>query len=245
MVFSDDFGSGVYPLDEGDTSPNGKWECIYDGNGTVEAHVISNPKNNTGLGTGTHCMSLQPANAGSGTSAALVLTKQSFGDIDATFYMRTFSQNRTPTPNVWETIWFMFGFTDNTHHYYTMLKSDGGFELGKKDYIKIGTDRVQTPDGVIHTVANQDQQQFLFTSTGNGFTMQQWYKFRVVKTGNNIKVYIDNTLKCDVTDDGTIGLDSITNNNPIGWGASCQLNYGRLGPYVEDCKGEFDNIIMS
>jgi hypothetical protein len=241
---NDDFGSGTYTLTDGQVSPNGKWKCIYNGFGTVGCAAISNPKNNTSLGTGTYCMVLQPQVNQGGTSAALVLSEESFNDFDATFYMRTFSQNRTPTPNSWETAWFMFRFTDDTHHYYCMLKSNGGFEIGKKDYIKIGTNKVQTPNGVLHTVTNQDQQQFIFTSENNNFALQTWYKFRVVATGNNIKVYINDVLKADVTDNGTIGTDGITNTNPIGWGASCQLMYGRLGFYVEDCKGEFDNIVV-
>lgn len=241
MVLIDDFGSGTYTLTDGQVSPNGKWKCIYTGYGTVGCAAITPPKNNQGLGTGNYCMSLQPQ-VTSGTSAALVLSQLSLGDFDETVYVRTYSQNRTPTPNAWETAWLMFRFSDDTHHYYCILKSNGGFELGKKDYVKVGTTQVKTPDGVIHDVASQDQQQFLFTSEGHSFALQTWYKFRIKTTGKRIQVWINDSLMCDITDDGSIGYDSITGNNPIGWGASQTMSCGKVGFYVEDCKGEFDNI---
>lgn len=239
-MFFDDFGSSDYILTDGQVSPNGKWKCMYNGYGTVKAGPITPPKNNSGLGTGNNCMTLQPQVNLGGTSAAFVLGQPCFHDFDATFFMRTYSQNRTPTPNAWETAWFMFRYTDDTHHYYCMLKSNGGFELGKKDYEKVGTTQVRTPDGQLYTMS-QDQQQFLFTSEGHSFSLQTWYKFRVKAVYQRIQVWINDALMCDITDNGTIGYDGIT-GGVAQW--SSTMTNGKLGFYVEDCKGEFDNIIV-
>lgn len=218
----DYFDLGKSVLNDGDVTP--RWKCEYTGFGSVQI----NKK-----------LILQPQVNEEGTSAAFVLTQDAFHDFDISFDMRTVSQNRS-SPNAWEVAWFMFRFTDDTHHYYTMLKSNGGFELGKKDYYKVDSDKVRTPDGTLYT-KSQDQQQYLFTSEGHSFSFNTWYHFRVKTSYRNIKVWIDNVLMCDITDDGTIGFDSITEGNAQ-W--SSVMTNGRLGFYVEDCKGEFDNVVV-
>lgn len=226
-MFYDTFNWSNYTLNDGEISPNGRWRCIYNGFGIV--------------GVQEDVMTLQPQDNEEGTSACLILAQKCFFNFDATFKMKTVSQNRD-VPNAWETAWFMFRFTDDTHHYYCMLKSNGGFELGKKDYIKLGTTQVITPDNQIHDVASQDQQQFLFTSEGHSFTLDTWYNFRVKAVGRNIKVWINDELMCDVTDDGTIGFDSITGGLAQ---VSSVMSNGKIGFYVEDCKGQFDNIYVN
>ncbi len=237
MAFQDDFGSGNYTLNGGQISPNKLWKCIYTGFGTVGVQLLQNPTNGR---TGS-CMSIRPQVNQSGTSACLVLSEPQFGDFDTEFYMRTFASTRS-SPRNWETAWFMFRYTDNTHHYYFYIGRNGNVEIGKKDYVKVGTNQIKTPDGKVTTVNNQDQQVFLKTDGKVVFTLQKWYKIRLIVKGYNIKLYIDDKLIADITDNGTTGswLGQKVNFKP-----STTMLKGKLGMYGEDSNDEYDNIIVN
>lgn len=240
ILFQDDFGSGPYTLKDGQISPNGKWRCVYNGYGLVGVQKIPKPYNRR---SGS-CMVLRPQTNESGTSASFVLTEgQQFTDFDTTFYMRTYKHTRS-NPNNWETAWFMFRYTDNTHHYYFYIGKNGRIEIGKKDYVIINSTTLQTPDGVQHTVNTTDRQQFLFTNATVDFALKKWFKIRLIVKGFNIKLYVDNILKADITDDGTIGTDGIT-GKPLRWKPSSQMSKGEMGGYVEDAEGHIDNITVN
>ena len=229
----DDFGSGIYSLKGGQLSPNGLWKCIYTGYGNVGVIKTPEPKI---AGNGNYCLSLRPKVNNEFTSACLVLSQEEFEDIDATFYMRTYAQTKAKPEN-WETAWFMFRYKDNTHHYYFYIGKTGILEIGKKDYVKVGTNQVKTPDGTITTVDNQDRQAFLFTKDIGDLVLKKWYKIRLVVKGYNIKIYIDDTLQADITDNGKIGKWL---GKPITFNST--LNKGKVGFYVEDAEGHYDNI---
>ena len=238
ILLKDDFGgSGIFPLKGNTVSPNKLWRCIYDGFGSVGVIKTPEPKVQ---GNGNYCMSLTPKINNEFTSACLVLSEQSFGDIDAILYMRTFRQTKL-NPENWETAWFMFRYVDNTHHYYFYINKKGILEIGKKDYVKVGTNQLKTPDGVVSTVNVQDKQVFLLTKPVE-FIMKKWYKIRLIVKGFNIKIYIDGVLQADITDDGKTGKWL---GNPVNFKPSPQLLNGKVGPYCEDAEMHLDNIVVS
>jgi hypothetical protein len=121
---SDDFSTN-YSLNDGQTSPDGKWRCLYKSGGVVES------KN------GLLHMAPRVVTAADQTASCLLLSTKSFKNFQLDFNMRTNKQLRTGSPpNAWETAWVMGRFTDeqpkSNHHYYFVLKTNG-YEFGKKD----------------------------------------------------------------------------------------------------------------
>src|SRR5690349_22759427 len=222
-----------YSLKDGQISPDGIIKCEYAGYGFVKVDKITIPKN----GRDGSCLHFKPQVNNSFTSACLVSVQKDFGDLDAEFYMRTVEQTKN-SPENWETGWFMWGYTDNTHHYYCVLKKDGNIEVGKKDYVKVGTTQIKTPDDKIYTVP-QDQQVFLSTSAKIDFVLQRWYKIRLVVKGINIKIYVDGVLKVDINDDGKTGSWL---GQPITFQRSSQMSRGKICFYCEDSYVQVDNL---
>ncbi len=241
ILLQDDFEQANFTVYNDNTVyPSNNWRCIYAGYGINGIHVLNVPYN----GRTGKCMFFKPQINQSGTSACLVLSEQSFGNFDTTFYLRTNSQLRT-TPNNWEMAWIMFRYQDNTHHYYFYIGADGRLEIGGKDYVKIGTTQIQTPDGTITTVGegNQDQQFFLFTQgtpTITGFGLRKWMKIRLRVNGFNIYVYVNDVLIANIQDNGSTG-------SWLGSPKTFQstLDEGKLGPYAEDAYGELDDIVVN
>ena len=68
------------------------------------------------------------------THAALVTADRplSADNYRVSWRARTQRQLRTPTPNPWETAWYVFDYLDNNHFSYLILKSNG-WELGRRD----------------------------------------------------------------------------------------------------------------
>lgn len=94
------------------------------------------------------------------------------------------------SPNPWEVGWAVWHYTDNSHFYYFIAKTDG-WELGKEDGSQI----------------------FLATGSSPTFPIGNWYNIRVSETTQNtITVYVNNELITTVTDTqnpyraGNIGL---------------------------------------
>ena len=137
----DDFLVPYALTNDNQISPNGKWRMLYHGVNPTDPLDIGQcgvrvPAGGE-FGGVMYAYPYQNENAGVDTAASQVLTTQAFEDLDFTFSMRTLQQLRTPTPEVWETVWVMWHFNtaDGTffHHYYLALKSDGTIELGRKD----------------------------------------------------------------------------------------------------------------
>ncbi len=240
IIFEDTFQSGNYNLAEGATSADGKWKNIYNGFGSSGVHTIQTPSTRTG-----NCFFLNPQVNQGGTSATLVRTVPSFDNFGWTFYMRTISQHHGASGANWETAWVMFRYTDDTHHYYMYIKKDGGIEIGGKDYVKIGTTQIQTPDGVTRNISDlnpqsQDQQFFLDTSASVGTpVLGTWYKVRLEVVGASIKVWVNDVLKVNIVDNGSTGswLGSSKTFTP-----SSQMSTGYNALYVEDALVEYDDM---
>lgn len=246
MSLLDNFTSAVpieYTLKDDQISPNKLWKCVYASYGRVCVTNISTPTN----GRTGKCLSMKPK-AVQDTASCLVLSQEKFKDFDMTFYMRTVAFNRLK-PNSWETAWVMFRYTDDKlpsgeedlhHHYYMYIGTNGQVEIGKKDY-ELYNGGLITPDG-IKVPGDQEHQQYLFTDAKVKFAEKKWFKVRVICKDRNIKLYIDDKLIADITDDGKIGMDEATGKRPLGYMASEKMLSGKVGFYCEDSAVEFGDI---
>ncbi len=222
----------IYVLhDDGEYSPNGKFQMRYHG---------TNPVNGADVGeTGVHVPSsptggfarvlyeapyFLPNTDPDATSASIVVTDPKYyTDFDVTFYARTVAQLRT-SPHAWECFWFMWHFNDaegiNFHHYYIALKSNGHVELGRKD----------------NHVEAEEQYYLLAAEPAFTYSLNAWNKVRVRMEGIHIQVWIDDVLLIDMMDDGSLGAQSWAPNTPAV--PSSQMASGRFAFYNEDAKVE-------
>jgi hypothetical protein len=115
------------------------------------------------------------------THAALVRTRQVYGDVDFTVELRTDAQLRLNSPpNPWEVGWVLWNYNDNTHFYYVILKPNG-WELGKEDPAYPGAQR------------------FLVTGE-DAFPIGRTYAVRVRQVGNQMTVWVDGVRLVTFTD---------------------------------------------
>ena len=203
---TDNFDGTPYVLAEGAISPNGKWRCVYTGYGicqvTSPGVMRIQPKVSTGTYDETH--------------APLVISNQQFTNFEWTFQMKTVQQLRqNMPPQNWETAWCMFRYTDETHHYYFVLKKSG-IELGKKD----------------NAPGNSDPEDQKYVSTLNYPALQLgvFYNIKIRMEGFHIQIWINNIKVIDVTD---------VSNNPT------VMSKGAVGFYTEDAIGEYDNSVVT
>lgn len=158
-----------------DGSLHGNWIDVFGGGGNVGIESV------TGRG---NVLSLTPGVATSAglTHSSLVRTTKSFGDFDSTHYMRTVSQVRTGSPpNVWETAWALWHYTDNTHFYYFIIKTTG-WEFGKEDPAYPGAQRIIASGPIPFVVVGQ------------------WYLIRIRQVSNVMTVWVDGNQVFTYTD---------------------------------------------
>ena len=101
--------SSTYNLDNGETSPNGKWKNKYTGEGSTGVEIANE----------SHVFFLKPKPSTSSdeTNAALVKSTDSFCDFNLDLDIKTVKQLRENTsPNSWETGWIFFRYTDTFHY---------------------------------------------------------------------------------------------------------------------------------
>ena len=103
----------------------GPWTARFNGLGKVS--IVTDPL----LGAALQ-LAPKAAASPSETHAALVTSRRSFGDFNATVTVLTTQQLRSPDPNAWEVAWVLWHYTDNQHFYYFILNRNG-WELGKED----------------------------------------------------------------------------------------------------------------
>lgn len=214
----DNFDSSSWSLSDGQESTN--WHCNYISSGTADVRNATSPR------IGKVCY-LKPGFVDNETRATFVRTKVQYNDFEMVVDIRTVSQNRPVSPNNWEVAWIMWHYTDDWHHYYTLIQADGGLEMGRKDY-----------------ATQIEGQQFLVTNgnTAPSFVMGQWYNIRIRSVGSTIKIWVDGVLRCNVTDDGTFGLDSATDGLPPP--PTAAMLGGYVGFYCEDAEVEYDNFAI-
>ncbi len=170
-----------YYLGEGKTSPYGKWKNVYSGNGATYFES-ADPINNA--------FYLKPKAVTyiSQTEAALVRKPFTFCNYVAEFDMNTINQLRQGSPsNTWEAGWFIFRYTDMSHHYWLLIRSDG-FEFVKKD-CNICLDTI-------------DGQKYLVTKSSPTLKINTWQHWKITTIGNHLEVWIDNQLIVNFVDKG-------------------------------------------
>jgi hypothetical protein len=214
--FYDNFEGGIYPLTDGQISPNGKWKAVYTGygsmgvaratttSGTTNNYFFEHPK------TSTH---------NNETRGSLVTTTKAFSDFKMTLKMKTVKQLRQNSPpKPWETAWIFWHYTDAFHNYVLVLKTNG-LEIQKKD--------------------NNNQcdacQIYLLENHNFPVKLGQWQTITLSVTNSasgtpHIKVWV-NGVKAAEFVDKTIHQP----NSP-------QLSSGSVGLYCEDSLVNFDNV---
>jgi hypothetical protein len=210
----DDFEAGTYQISDGQTSPNGKWLDKYNGYGgqRVKEEGSNNifyayPKTSTTSGE---------------THASLTVSSTKYANAQVEWSMRTDKQLRTgSSPNSWEVAWGMIKYVDSTHHYYIVVKPNGQYEFGKKDYLPAETG---------------EHQIFLKTGSlpsGVSWELGRWYDMKAVIDGTMITVDVDGKRLFDFKDDGGTGKRAQT---------SVLAGEGSFGMYEEDAAVAFDDV---
>lgn len=179
-------------------STQGAWFLNFAGFGSVSSNGTS--------------VTLAPAAsvAPNDTHSALVTTTASYDVssspliVEATI-LNNFQSRQGSAPNPWEAGWLVWNFSNNTSFYYFTLKTNG-WELGQANPGFPGAQR--------------------FPATGSfpAVSLGASYNIRMIQTGNNIKVYINNVLI--VNYDDTIA----------------PYYSGKIGLYTEDASVTFSSV---
>lgn len=172
--FSEDFSA--YPaascLPEG--SRLGPWTIVFTGYGCAKIESDGGDK----------WLHAQPAASASASEThALLVSGPSFSSpLSITGRMNTAQQLRAAGANPWEVGWILWGYTDNSHFYYFIAKTNG-WELGKVD------------------PAYPSAQRFLATGSSPSFPIGRWTTFKITQdAANTIAVYANGQLLATVRD---------------------------------------------
>ena len=174
MRLTDGFARLPRGASYGDGARFGAWQVGFTGYGSVRTELDGT--------TPTLALSPKASTRADETHATLVRTQQEFGDLDLRLRVKTVRQLRTgSTPNPWETAWVLWHYTDNTHFYSVVLKTNG-WELGKEDPAYPGAQR------------------FLATGDDVGFAPGTWHDVHVTQVGNVLSLRVDGRLLASFTD---------------------------------------------
>lgn len=153
-----------------DGSDHGLWAAVFNGYGETR-----------GDGGGSLMLSPRAPVDEHDTHAALVVTRQSFGDMAATVLLRTERQLRAPTPRAWEVGWVVWCYRSPERFYALTLKPTG-WELSKQD--------PRYPGG----------QRFLASGRSPTFAVGSWHRVGIVQVRNRIDVAADGRHLARYTD---------------------------------------------
>jgi len=209
-------------------SPNGKWQKIFGGPPPWETTDTSS-QGVTDRGI-FHTYPYIAVYSGNNTDSSMTVSTQTFTNFDLTFQMRTKRALKTTFQQVWETAWLFWHYNENGHdhsvlgaflnYYYMHIDTNGHIQVNRKDSATI------------------DQTRFLAGTFGQEPTLTwnyaQWYKIRLRHEGNHIQLWVDDVLKFDKVDDGTL-IDEIgTIPAP-----SARVSSGKFALYTEDAEAEY------
>ena len=164
-----------------DGEERGQFRAVYDGYGTVtgdDEWIELHPKSATNLDV---------------THGGLVVTRETFDDVDFDVVMTTEEQVRLDEPNPWEVAWTLWNYTDDDHFYAVALKPNG-WEISKQDPAYPGAQR------------------FLATGTERTFPVGRDHRVEVAQDWPRMTVTVDGTELATITDrenpyrGGAIGL---------------------------------------
>ena len=171
----DNFQGSTYALQDGMTSPNGKWLDKWNGYGQAGVKIVS--------GTNIFYQIPKSSTMSTETHSGLVLSKQKFSDITLDIDMKTYKQLRQNSPpNTWEAAWVMWRWVDLYHHYYFVIKTNG-IEFGKKD-----------------TSCNCEEQVFLKTGTSPKLQLGAWDHIKISSIGKHTTIWVDGSKVVDMDD---------------------------------------------
>ena len=186
LKFSDDFSSYSTGTCLSDGATFGQWKLVFNGFGCTQIET-------DGANKWLH-ESPKASTSSSETHASLV-TGPSFSN-PITFEIKStpISQLRSGTPNPWEVAWVIWHYTDNTHFYYFIAKTNG-WELGKED------------------PAYPGNQRYLATGSSPKYVIGTSYTIKVTQdSSNKITVFVNGAQVVSFTDterpytSGKIGL---------------------------------------
>lgn len=213
--FYDNFQSGIYPLTDGQSSPNGKWKAVYTGDGSMGV-----ARDNATSGTANNYFFEHPKTSirYNDTTASLVTTSKAFSDFQMTLDMKTVKQLRQNSPPApWETAWVFWHYTDRFHYYGLVLKTNG-FQIEKKDNNVRCDCEIYLVD-VSHPKVKLGQWQTMTLSVTNSASGTP-----------HIKVWVNGVKAADFVD------------KKIHQPNSPQMSSGYVGLYNEDSLVNFDNV---
>jgi hypothetical protein len=225
LVLYDDFEGDAYTLDDGEYSPNCKWQSIHDGYGKMGVRVDEDDadkreRNNVFFevpAPASGPSKVNPDNKStSGTHAGLALTTlHNYKNFHLALDVKTKMQLREGLypPNPWETAWIMFNYLDKSHHYYFIL-TPNGIELGKKD------NNMQV-----------EQQIDLISRENPRGSIGSWQHIDLVVNENHFLTYVNGSKVLDY-------IDENMSKERFGSG-------GAIGLYCEDAEGIFDSLYIA
>ena len=152
-----------------DGEERGQFRAVYDGYGTVtgdDEWIELHPKSATNLDV---------------THGGLVVTRETFDDVDFDVVMTTEEQVRLDEPNPWEVAWTLWNYTDDDHFYAVALKPNG-WEISKQDPAYPGSQRF---------IATGDERTFPVGEDHRVEIRQQWPRMTVVVDGEELATITD------------------------------------------------------
>lgn len=212
----DDFNAATYNFTEGGSSPNGLWTNSFLSGGTSGTRFASSVNSNV--------MYQYPAvaTAPEQTYSTVNLTTSTWENFELSVRVKTIQQLRqNSAPNNWERAWIFFRIIDNDHGYYFAMKNSG-CEIGRED---------------------QGIEQIYLATPAESFPVGYWNTVRIRCTSDKvndrvlIKVWVDNQLVADISDDAQLTVTPPSSN---------MFAAGKIGVYNEDAEVEFDDLrVMS
>jgi hypothetical protein len=187
----EDFEESAYTLEPDHISPNGLWYGKWHGAG--EFGVRPDPHFPTNK---IFYQVTLPVESKDTTHSALLLSTREYSDFRLSLDVRTDKQLRlNDKPNPWEVAWVIWRWSDNTHFYYFLAKTDGA-EMGKYD-----------------GGSNPADQIILRTSSLSKTSIGQWMHWDIVAQGDRLVVIVNGQIVFDIEDHssfdrGQIGLYS-------------------------------------
>lgn len=187
LTSSEDTITAKNPDDSADESPiedtntisttEDQWMVVYDGYGSVNFDskngIVMEPQ--TPVGSNTH--------------AVLVIAKPTqenpITDFRITIVYSTDAQLRAAGPNPWEVFWIFFNFN---------FRDPSNISLGElTNYFIFKTNGIELGRAFDDDAA-AEQQVFLYTANAPQIVIGQTYTLTLEKRGQNLDVYINNTL---------------------------------------------------
>ena len=214
----DDFSGPAYALSSNEPSPDSKWMSVFGGGAA---------------GNGSFLLQTSPQSRSlSETHSSLIVSTSQWTNFNMTLDIKTVKQQRLhDQPNSWEIGWIFFRYTDLKHYYWFHLRTNGGFEFGKRQ-----CDTCQTSNDILRAqlfMVNVDKPKI--------FKMNEWQRYSVQAIGNHIMIYVDGNKLVDYIDNGTAVIPP---DAPLTPAMSAQLERGSIAMYAEDSIVQYRNIVV-